>query len=143
MSPKDLKYQFLNRYHQVVIFDLEGNLLDSCNSMIDLQKLPTQNVFDQWPVLESIREALTQLEELEIPFRLPAVELSLPELKGIFDFEFSAHPDQEGHIVWLLIDQTRIYRYFRRVQQERNMLLLEKEYRETGRSIKVSSALDS
>ncbi|MEL7534541.1 MAG: hypothetical protein AAFN10_24760 [Bacteroidota bacterium] len=143
MSPKDLKYQFLNRYHQVIIFDLKGNLLGSCNSMIDLDQLPNQNVFDQWPVLESVRPALSQLEELDIPFRLPAVELSLPELKGIFDFEFSVHPEQPEQIIWLLIDQTRIYRYFRRIQQERNMLLLEKEYRETGRSIKVSSALDS
>ncbi|MEM6345221.1 MAG: hypothetical protein AAF927_15125 [Bacteroidota bacterium] len=143
MSLKEHKYQLLNRYHQIIIFDLEGKLLDSCNSMIDLKQLPNQNVFDQWPVLESVRPALHQLEDLEVPFRLPAVELSLPELKGIFDFEFSIHPEYPEQIVWLLIDQTRIYRYFRRIQQERNMLLLEKEYRETGRSIKVSSALDT
>ncbi|MFK7924514.1 MAG: hypothetical protein AB8H47_21335 [Bacteroidia bacterium] len=142
MKLKDLKCQLLDHQHQIIIFDLQGTILDSCNAIVDLNQISGDSIFDKWPVLESIRPALTNLADLEIPLRLPAVELSLPTLKGIFDFEFSIHPENPAHIIWMMIDQTKIYRYFRRIQQERNMLLLEKEYRETGRSIKISSGLD-
>ncbi|MEL6651044.1 MAG: hypothetical protein AAFQ87_09615 [Bacteroidota bacterium] len=143
MKPRDLKQQLLNARHQVVIFDLEGQIIESCDTIVSVETWPSANVFDQWPVLEGIRHILPELSNLEIPFRLPAVELSSFGLEGIFDFEFTIHPEHPEQIVWLMCDQSKIYRYFRRVQQERNMLLLEKEYRQNGRKITVRSALDA
>lgn len=142
MKLSSLKYQLLDQKSQIIRFHKSGELLESCHSLVDLRSSMGRSVYDKWPVLEGIRDTMQGLGQLLPHFRLPAIEFALPDLNGIFDFEFSPHPEYDDQVLWLMLDQSRIYRYFQRIQQERNVLLLEKEYRETGRTVHISSSLD-
>ncbi len=142
MKLRDLKNQLLDQRAQILLFRKTGELLDSCHSLVNLEASIGRSVYDKWPVLEGIRDTVQELGIFLPHFRLPAVEFALPDLNGIFDFEFYPHPEEADQILWLMLDQSRIYRYFQRIQQERNVLLLEKEYRETGRRVHISSSFD-
>jgi hypothetical protein len=142
MKLKDLKYRLLDQRAQIIVFHKSGELLDSCHSLVNLEASIGRSVYDKWPVLEGVRATMETLGTLEPYYRLPAVEFALPDLNGIFDFEFYPHPEEPQQVLWLMLDQSRIYRYFQRIQQERNVLLLEKEYRDTGRHFHLSSPID-
>ena len=142
MNLNELKSQRMNEKAQILLFKREGILVDSCHSLVDLSSSFGRSVFDQWPVLESIRPILSDIGESMDFFRLPAIEFALDGLNGIYDFEFFPHPEDPELLQLLIMDQTRIYRYFQRIQQERNVLLLEKEYQQTGRNVQISSSID-
>ncbi|MEO1452004.1 MAG: hypothetical protein AAFV07_20905, partial [Bacteroidota bacterium] len=55
------------------------------------------------------------------------VDFSLEGRHGVYDFEIYAHPRQRDLRVWMIHDHTVLYQYFQEIQQERNLLLLERE----------------
>ena len=135
MKPRELKLHLLDKLAQVVVFDREGKILESCHSLINFGGLIGKSAYDTFPILGSMREVIRSLAVAGKPMSIPRVELAFRGLTGVFDFELYVHPDNDDWVIWFLIDQTQIYEYLRKIQQERNILLVEKEDRESGRDI--------
>lgn len=135
MNLRELKLHVLERYAQVVVFKRTGEIVDSCDSLAVLDAQIGASAYDVFPLLGSMKEVLAHHQSAAKPICIPCVEFSYPGCSGIFDFAFHVHPEDEALLVWAWVDQTEIYEYLRKVQQERNMLLVEKEDRETGRNL--------
>ena len=136
MNLKELKLQLLDSHSQLVVFERTGAYIDSCNSIKDLSYLKGRSVFDEFPELAGLQQAIQQLSPKDKPISLPAVDFSFNGERGYFDFEIYAHQDEPDLAMWLLMDQTPLYKYFREIQQERNMLLIEKEDQKNGKRYK-------
>ncbi|MEO0472705.1 MAG: hypothetical protein AAF206_24025 [Bacteroidota bacterium] len=138
----DLKGEYMRQKAQIMLFDRKGVLLESCHALADVKPMLGQSVYELFPIIDSMQSVIWEQNKDADPIRIPAVDFSLNQRKGYFDFELFPHPEQEDQAVWILIDQTRVYKYFQKVQQQRNVMLVEKEYRENGRDIDIQSALD-
>lgn len=135
MNLKELKLRLLDHSAQVVVFDRQGQFVSSCHSLSDLSALEGTNVYAHFPLLAAMQETFEGLTQAALPVSLPAVEFLLMSRPGVFDFEFYAHPSDSNLLVWLLKDNTRLYRYLQEIQQERNELILRQETRKaTGLS---------
>jgi hypothetical protein len=135
MNLRDLKLNILGRFAQAVVFKRDGEMVDSCDSLVRLQTLMGTSAYDVFPLLGSMRDVLSQHKSAAKPISIPCVEFSHAGRSGVFDFAFHVHPENTDLLVWIWIDQTEIYEYLRKVQQERNILLIEKEDREMGQEI--------
>jgi hypothetical protein len=137
MSSDRLKMQLLNSMAQVVVFDERGRILESCQTLADFGELAQHSVFDLFPMLISMTESLTEQNDPQELLYLPGVEIRKHGLDGFFDMELKIHPKKPGVFVWLIVDQSRLYTYFRDIQQERNELRLNLEYLLNGKLNKL------
>lgn len=127
MKVSELKLAVLDQLAQVIVFERTGIIIDSCHGLTDISSLLGQSAYEAFPLLGSIREVLSTLSADSPPIKLPAVEFSLLDKQGHFDFQLYAHPSDPNLLVWVLIDNTSLYQYFGKIQSERNLLRLEKE----------------
>ena len=133
MNLKDLKYQYLQHRAQVIVFHKEGTILNSCHALVDIKTLVNSSAYTLFPLVQGMKEVFKTLKASSAPISLPAVDFSLQGRAGFYDMEFRTHPDDSTIILWFLLDNTPLYSYFQQIQQERNLLLIEKEDRENGR----------
>ena len=127
MKISELKLAVLGQLAQVIVFQRDGKIVDSCHGLVDISSLIGKSAFEVFPLLGSISEVLASFTLDSPPMKLPAVEFQLLEKKGYFDFQLFAHPAEADLLVWVLIDNTPLYEYFGKIQSERNLLRLEKE----------------
>lgn len=132
MTFRDIKYQMLGETTQIIVFHKEGQMIESCHCLSDLQSWEGKNIYEMLPLLKSMKMAFEHIGNDVID--LPCVDFVLQQRHGYYDFVFQKHPENPDHIVWLIKDQTRVYRYYQAIQQERNLLRLEKEYKDIGKS---------
>ncbi len=116
---------------QLIVFRKSGIMLESCHSLTNLQPWIGHSLYESIPLLRSMRMVLEHLSVETID--IPSVDFVLGQRQGYYDFRFSLHPEDPDLILWLIKDQTRIYQSYAGIQQERNVLRMEKEYRERGK----------
>ncbi|MEL6676802.1 MAG: hypothetical protein AAFR61_31625 [Bacteroidota bacterium] len=133
MNLKALKCTLTSSLAQIILIDREGTLLGSCHSVADLRKIEGLSAYAHFPLLIGMQQAFEELKTPSEKAQLPMVEFSLGERKGFFDFEFSIHPENPDQIIWLIKDRTDVYTLLQQIQQERNLLLIEKEDLKNGR----------
>lgn len=133
MTFRDLKYQLLNDSAQIIVFHKhEGRFIESCHSLSNISNWEGKNIYETLPLLKSMKVVFQHIGTDVID--LPCVDFILNQRQGYYDFTFKAHPDNPDLIAWLIKDQTRVYRYYQSIQQERNLLRVEKEYKDLGKS---------
>lgn len=133
MNLRELKFKYLQHRAQVIVFHLDGNILASCHALADVKTILSRSVYQLFPLVQSLEDEFNKLKTSSQPISLPAVDFSLLGKQGFYDMEFRLHPDEPSLILWFLWDNTPLYAYFQQIQQERNLLLIEKEDRENGR----------
>ncbi|MGB1243018.1 MAG: hypothetical protein ACPG49_10885 [Chitinophagales bacterium] len=121
------KTAYLSSKAQIVLFSNEGILLDTCNTLLDIIPLKNQNLWEVFPMLESIEVMLSSLQIENEEMYFPRVELTFKDKHWLFDFTFYRHSEQANTIVWILQDFTQHYEYLRIIQQERNEAIANKE----------------
>lgn len=129
MNLKELKLYMLRGRIQVVLFHVDGILLDSCDGLSELSKLKGKSLYEFSPLLYSMKDQVRKLKAQEAAIHIPAVEYDFPDREGVFDFDFKAHPQEKDQRLWFIHDLTDYYHRMQRIQQERNMLLVEKQQR--------------
>lgn len=127
MSALIQKNKYLASTIQIVLFSNEGILLDTCNTLLDIQILKNKSLWEQFPMLESIHPVLSSLKIEDKEMYFPRVELDFNSKNWLFDFTFYRHPQEQETLVWVLQDFTKHYEYLRIIQQERNEAIANKE----------------
>lgn len=142
MNLLEIKRELLDPIAQIIIFDKNGMLSSSCNSIFSLNQDTSKSLYDVFPFLESLQEPLAQLKEGDkLEFKCMWFEYG--STTGFFDYKIIK---KESMLVWLLQDFDKIYSKLMSVQQERNefiitsemLELLKKKRREKLKKIKKS-----
>lgn len=112
---------------QVVIFYTNGDLLDSCHTLIKVDS--KSSVFSQFDFLKSIEEVFPSLPTGEkLDFEM--VEWS-EQRSGLFSLSFEKIDDTK--IQWVLFDKTKEQEHIAKVQQARNESAINEEFLEIQR----------
>ncbi len=135
MNHEALKIRYSRYFLQTLVFEENGNLISSCDSLFATELWLGQNLYQKFPLLGSLQDAIHALDQSAKPISLPAVEMNFYGYKGIFDFDIYVHPSDEKLRVWMILDNTPLYRHLQEVQQERNLLKMENEDLRLGRQI--------
>jgi len=125
------KYQLthLSRNTQFILFNLQGKLLESCDSLFSTKALRHKIVFEWFPFLESVSYALQMMEPgQEMLFQRlqkPAIQLL-----GAYDFKIVRPLTEQNMFLLTIMDYTQMYRQYQDLQQQYNELYIEKQSRE-------------
>ena len=123
------KTNYLAKRSQFVIFDFDGLLLNSCNTLIDLSQYKSNSLFEKFPIIESLCAQFNDLEVNGETISIPRIEMKIDEEDRYFDYIFSKIEVENSHSILLIInDYTAQYEYLIKVQQERNEAIVDNEY---------------
>ncbi len=127
MSIQDYKKTYFYNKAQIVLFNENGILIDTCNTLINMVGDKKQSVFDNFPFLEGIKAGLQKLSYEDGDLYFPRVEVSFQNKDWVFDFTFRRSKDDLSTIVWMIQDLTDQYMYLLTVQQERNESIIKRQ----------------
>lgn len=117
-----VRYRYLKNKAQVVIFDANGTLVESCDTILPLSKLNTISLFSVFPILESLHSILTDFKVGDEDIYLPRVEIVFEGQSFLFDFIITCLPEYPNRIAWYMHDFTKQYSFFYTPLNERNEL---------------------
>lgn len=126
MSINNLKLKYLEKKNQIIVFDIEGNLIDSCNTLLDVKKYQQESIYAIFPFLESIKITLINPTYPNNEHYFPRVEFTSENKTFVFDFTFYRQLNN-NHIIWILEDLTKQYQHLYEIQKERNLSIIQKE----------------
>ncbi|MEM6801829.1 MAG: hypothetical protein AAF696_10535 [Bacteroidota bacterium] len=129
MNLDELKLDLIKPKTQVIVFGKDGAILKSCHSMEDMSSFVNSSIYDMDPLFKSMERLIQAMRPNSEPIFIPCVEFDFFGRKGYFDFQISVHPDFPDLRAWLAVDNSSVYRYYQKIQQQRNELLMEKERR--------------
>lgn len=112
---------------QVVIFNPEGSVLDSCNTLLEVHS--ETSVYDQFDFLKSLEEVLPSLPQGE-KLEFEMVEWN-EQREGLFSINFQK--TERDELQWITIDKTRDQEGIAKVQQQRNESAINEEFLEIQR----------
>jgi len=118
---------------QVTVFNLEGKVLASCNSVLNIDT--EKSIFDQFLFLKSLEEVFTSLPENEEQI---FTEVEWEEGKqGLFHLTFKKLKNEEAGaiIIWTIIDNTFYYDKLLNLQQSRNDSVISEEFAQIKKRI--------
>lgn len=129
MNLNELKLSLIQSKTQIIVFGKDGPILNSCESMERIGSFVNSSLYDMDPLFKSMERQIKAMGISDQPIFIPCVEFDFLGRKGFFDFQLSVHPDYPDLRVWLVVDNSPVYKYYQKIQQQRNELLLEKETR--------------
>lgn len=131
---QQFKSQFAPAGFQFVLLDNQGVIVESCNSLFNLNLYQGLSAFTFIPFLESIEETLVQITAQDAPIYFPRLDIPFFSHDKIYDFTFQRFEPTPEHsfIAWIIRDNTSHYYYLRQIQQERNMVIVQNERRAAG-----------
>ncbi|MEN8249198.1 MAG: PAS domain-containing sensor histidine kinase [Bacteroidota bacterium] len=117
MNFNSLKAELTGSSIQLIVFDLKGNLISSCNTLFELtDKNITNSLYNHIPILESLQDGFKTLTNGE-KLKFPCMWFDSFGKSGYFDYIFSRKDD---YIIWILHDLNEVYVHQIKLQQERN-----------------------
>jgi len=132
MNLKELKLSLIESKTQVIVFGKDGTILDSCQSMVNIAPFIKSSLYDMDPLFKSMEFQIRNLDTSPEDIFIPCVEFDFIGRKGFYDFQICVHPDSPQLRAWLIIDNSAVYKYYQKIQQQRNELLIEKELKNKG-----------
>jgi len=126
------KYQLthLSDSTQFILFNMEGKLLESCDSLFPTSTLRNQTVFGWFPFLEGIEDVLQMMESgQEMLFQ--RIQKPSALLPGAYDFKVLRPRTENDALLLIITDYTELYRQYQALQQRFNELYIEKQRMET------------
>jgi len=144
MNLEALKKEMSDSYLQVATLDLEGRLLDSDQSFLDLRQFKNKNLFLELDFLMGLESLVFGQTPGNAPLLMPMINFRLQGKEHLLNLEFY-HRETFVMLVFKSMPQTMDH--LRNMQQERNdsMILLEKirqqeqELRETNQRLKTAN----
>ena len=114
---EQIRQQKLARFCQVILIGMDGNVVESCDSIFDTTSLSKRPISEWFPFVESVFYSLEYLNVDDDNLLFSKVEKPAPFLQGYYDFTFSKI-EMEGkeYILWELFDYTTLYEDFKKYQ---------------------------
>lgn len=126
-----LKLEKLGHFCQIMILDENGFISSSCDSLFSTKELKKTAVQNWFPLLESIIESVSILEENQ-PLLIRKIPKPASFLSGIYDLEFSVRKSLgKTEFLLTILDFSNIYEELLKFQQERNECVIKMEHMQT------------
>lgn len=122
-----IKLSMVSAVSQVVIFYTNGDILDSCNTLIKVDA--KCSIFSQFDFLKSIEELFSSLPEGE-KLDFDMVEWN-EQRSGLFSLSFEKVDSTK--IQWVILDKTKDQESITKIQQARNESAINEEFLEIQR----------
>jgi len=114
-------------FHQVILIDDNAFVIESCNSIFDVEQFMGKSICEHFCFLESEFKHISSCKSGKITFEKVQTEHSV--LPGFYDFEFSKTTiSDKSCIKWDIFDYTKVYEEFVKVQQLKNELDIQRQY---------------
>lgn len=121
----------LAKFNQLIVLDLSGKMMQSCNAIFDASFYQDKNIIRNFPFVESIFEIIKALKVSDSELLFSKVEKPSKDLNGFYDFTFSKIiRNNEGFILWSIYDFTALYKDLIDYQQRRNESEISRQHRE-------------
>jgi len=128
-SLQEYKIDQLNKKSQFVTFTIDGLVIDSCHTLIDLSKYKQTSFFEDFPIIENLKSKLNDMKIGDEAIVIPRIENNFNGEELFHDFKFCRLKiDNEEVLLWVIYDYTEHYKYLIKVQQERNEAIVKNEY---------------
>ncbi len=132
------------KHYQIVMFDTNGLLIDSCDSIFPLQYLKNQNIYEIFFFLDGMQEIFN---DLQTPLLLPLMRPNIVDFEDkIFNFTFKKEEfntidnannignndplSKPLNIIWIIEDITETSSRQQEIQQESRVAQISKEFLE-------------
>jgi len=76
MNHEALKIRYSRYFLQTLVFEENGNLISSCDSLFATDLWLGQSLYQKFPLLGSLQDAIHALDQSAKPISLPAVEMN-------------------------------------------------------------------
>jgi len=123
MTLEEIQISYLNQEHQFIIFNNEGTILESSNTLFDLTTYYGESLFDLIPLFEALKDEISMLIE-DSYFSYHCMGVTLMEREGFYDIVFSR---RGNNLVCVIEDRSSQYRYWMTMQQDKNEAVIDKE----------------
>lgn len=121
----------LAKFNQLIVLDLSGKMVQSCNAIFDATAFLHKNILKEFPFIESIFEIIRSLKITDSELLFSKVEKPSKKLNGFYDFTFSKLSwDNQEFILWSIYDFTALYQDLIDYQQRRNELEINRQHKE-------------
>ena len=116
-----------DKFSQMILLDRKGEIVESCDTLLDTTQLSTRSAVELSPLVESIFDYLLDLTSDEPEVAFSKVESPLEQLNGFYDFTFtSISLNGDKYILWQIYDHTSLYTELQRNQQRMHDLELQR-----------------
>jgi hypothetical protein len=127
-SIQQLKWDFLAKKVQFLLFNDNGYLIESCDSLFKTNTLKNLPISQWGPFFESISHLFPALKKGETPLHFYGMETPLPHLTGFYDVElFRIEQKKTNPILITIYELTTQYTKFRHLQQQLNNSMITNE----------------
>ena len=125
MNLDEIKRELIDRSVQVAILNIEGVLIDTDHSLLDLRSSVGKNLFEELDALYGLEETAKELQPGDPPLLLPIINFKVGESESLLNLEIHR---RENDLMLVFLNQERMLSRLRDMQQERNdsMILLDK-----------------
>lgn len=118
---------FLKSSHQFILTGLEGNILESCNSLVDLTPEINTSIYNTIPFLSAYTSEIMKMNHTE-SLDLNCIQFSFKKRIGIYDLKISKNSSGNPNtILIILTDRSNYYNTLRKTSQNNAEVSLEKE----------------
>lgn len=116
----EFKNSYLAQQSQFTTFNINGDVVDSCDTFFELN---SKNIFQYFDFLEALKKDILNENNIKNPLTIPRIESKQKD--KIFDFVFKIIELNNNKINLLIIHNEKdSYKYLKKVQQERNEAIL-------------------
>ena len=121
-----IKQEVVARKFQVSVLDLNGRLLESCHTHIDLRNHIGHYLSDISPIFEGLVMPILAMKDGDLPFHLPMITFSIDDKEYDLNMEFQYRVG-DNVILWIKSTNIEFNYKLQQMQQERNdsVILLE------------------
>lgn len=118
-----------SKLHQVILLDEKGMICESCDSIFDTATFRDVPVSQYFYFLESEFNSILKSEASKITFS--QIQTQQNCLPGFYDFVFSKQIiDDQTTIIWDIFDYTPVYKKYLKIQQVKNELDIQKQFKD-------------
>ena len=127
MNLQQQKTAYLKNKSQFVIFDQNGNCLDSCDTLFPFSG-QKESLFKKIYFLESTKDTIMDFQPGD-EMEFPCIEFNHEGKSGYYDFTLALRKINGKEVfLWIILDFTNHYRSLINIQQERNESAIREEF---------------
>ena len=125
----NIKKRTVRNFCQTILVDLNGQIVESCDTIFSAGSFHSQNVLTWFDLIESIFPSVLELRVGDQAISFAKIHAPSNALPGFYDFSFSKIIiDDKPHILWYIYDYTNVYQHLLEYQQEKNELDIQRQY---------------